>query len=352
MPTSSRETPLCTYHYDPLDRLVDSTRLEQAATQRYYCDKRLVTEIEGAVQRSIVQHDDHLLAQQQREGADVSSTLLATDQQRSVTNALDANQPNPLAYSPYGHRPQESGLLSLLGFNGERPDPVTGCYHLGNGYRQFNTALMRFNSPDSWSPFGEGGLNAYAYCAGDPINKADPNGHTWYRFLEMLPDSLPRPFKLPRPALTHNRFRPISAAKTDIPHSSFTSSPPPSPTAKTAGSSADSLTSAALQQDKLNIVNRIIKRNEQIDTLQKLRMSEGSKHRHSHDPWVSKRYQEYGRDIAEADNAKWLDINHLSKLTEETPEAISKFSTRVLQRIQRGLQESIKQTRQGKQSTS
>jgi hypothetical protein len=74
--------------------------------------------------------------------------LLATDQQRSVLNALDATQPHPLAYTPYGHRPSGNGLLSLLGFNGELPDPVTGHYHLGKGYRQFNPVLMRFNSPD------------------------------------------------------------------------------------------------------------------------------------------------------------------------------------------------------------
>ncbi|MEJ8864190.1 RHS repeat-associated core domain-containing protein [Pseudomonas jessenii] len=103
--------------------------------------------------------------------------LLATDHQRSVINALDENRPHPIAYTPYGHRPADNGLLSLLGFNGERPDPLTGHYHLGNGYRQFNPVLMRFNSPDSWSPFGKGGLNAYEYCSGDPVNQSDPNGH-------------------------------------------------------------------------------------------------------------------------------------------------------------------------------
>ncbi|RMU75656.1 hypothetical protein ALP24_200133 [Pseudomonas syringae pv. aptata] len=36
---------------------------------------------------------------------------------------------------------------------------------------------MRFNSPDSMSPFGKGGMNAYAYCAGDPVNRSDPTGH-------------------------------------------------------------------------------------------------------------------------------------------------------------------------------
>ncbi|VVO33423.1 RHS repeat-associated core domain-containing protein [Pseudomonas fluorescens] len=189
MPTSIRETLLARYHYDPLDRLVNSTPFEQSAIRRYYCKTRLATETQGGVQRSIVQHDDQLLAQQQHENGKAFATLLATDQQRSVLNALDATQPRHLAYTPYGHRPTENGLLSLLGFNGEQPDPVTGHYHLGNGYRQFNPVLMRFNSPDSWSPFGKGGLNAYAYCAGNPISQRDPSGHSGI-FLAMQFDDI------------------------------------------------------------------------------------------------------------------------------------------------------------------
>jgi RHS repeat-associated protein len=179
----TRET-LCSYRYDPLDRLVDCTPSAQAPTRRFYLKDRLATEIQDAVQRSIMQHEDQLLAQQQRQSGAVEARLLATDQQRSVLNVLDVARLRPLAYSPYGHRPAESGLLSLLGFNGERPDPVTGCYLLGNGYRAFNPVLMRFNSPDSLSPFGEGGLNTYGYCVGDPINRQDPTGHiTWYSLM-------------------------------------------------------------------------------------------------------------------------------------------------------------------------
>ena len=83
-----------------------------------------------------------------------------------------------LSYSPFGNTFERSGDDSLLpGFNGERLDPVGQSYNLGNGYRTYNPTLMRFNAPDSWSPFGSGGLNQYAYCEGDPINRSDPSGH-------------------------------------------------------------------------------------------------------------------------------------------------------------------------------
>ncbi|WP_434696586.1 RHS repeat-associated core domain-containing protein [Pseudomonas sp. Z1-14] len=183
---STDETLLCRYHYDPLDRLADLAPTAQTSTQRFYLKSRLTSEIVGSVQRSIFQHDDQLLAQQQRKDETSETTLLATDQQRSVLQMLDAAQPHPLAYTPYGHRPQGNGLLGLLGFNGEQADPVTGHYLLGNGYRGFNPVLMRFNSPDSLSPFGEGGLNAYTYCVGDPINRVDPTGHVGNLFKGIL----------------------------------------------------------------------------------------------------------------------------------------------------------------------
>ncbi|WP_434571326.1 RHS repeat-associated core domain-containing protein [Pseudomonas sp. Z3-8] len=170
-------TLLCQYHYDPLDRLADCTVPDQASARRFYVKGRVSNEIQGQIQRSVVQHGDQLLAQQLCQGGTVETTLLATDRQRSVLQLLDPTQPDALAYTPYGHHVPANGFLSLLGFNGERPDPVTGHYLLGNGYRAFNPVLMRFNGPDSWSPFGKGGLNAYTYCLGDPINHRDPSGH-------------------------------------------------------------------------------------------------------------------------------------------------------------------------------
>ncbi|MFM5219650.1 RHS repeat-associated core domain-containing protein [Aeromonas hydrophila] len=80
-----------------------------------------------------------------------------------------------------GEMPEVVGRMLLqensLAFNGERRDPVTGLYHLGQGYRAYNPGLMRFHVADSLSPFGEGGINPYAYCLGDPVNLVDPTGH-------------------------------------------------------------------------------------------------------------------------------------------------------------------------------
>lgn len=102
--------------------------------------------------------------------------LLAPDLRQSVLAELGHGGHNRLAYTPYGSQSAQRPVATYLGFNGEFRDPAQGWYHLGNGYRVFNPILMRFHSPDRLSPFGEGGLNPYAYCVGDPINYRDPTG--------------------------------------------------------------------------------------------------------------------------------------------------------------------------------
>ncbi|WP_432718913.1 RHS repeat-associated core domain-containing protein [Pseudomonas syringae] len=169
---SSGQSVLCVYRYDPLDRLADCSPAGQGSTRLFYQKTHLATQIQGQIQHTLMRTDEHLLACLSAENNQRDGTLLVTDQQQSVTAAQGAE----FAYTPYGHR-HPSGPASLPGFTGQRVDPVTGHYLLGNGYRAFNPVLMRFNSPDSLSPFGEGGVNAYGYCGGDPVNRVDLTGH-------------------------------------------------------------------------------------------------------------------------------------------------------------------------------
>lgn len=201
----------CRYHYDALDRLVASGPVSETGTQRFYQKNRLATEIQGTLKRTIFQHEDVVLAQQHLEGKSGTS-LLATDRQRSVLQCLDEAGAESLAYTAYGHHPTDSGLTPLLGFNGERRDPITGHYMLGNGYRAFNPVLMRFNSPDDLGPFGKGGLNTYAYCAGDLVNRVDPTGHfaVWAVLRRALAAIMAWRRRL-APAAVNGRFR-FSAA--------------------------------------------------------------------------------------------------------------------------------------------
>jgi len=103
--------------------------------------------------------------------------LLATDIQCSV---LQGSAVACRSYPPYGALLDAAG--PRLAFTGQPRDPLTGCYHLGNGRRQFNPAIRRFNSADPSSPFASGGLNAYSYCAGDPLNRVDPTG-AYFQFV-------------------------------------------------------------------------------------------------------------------------------------------------------------------------
>lgn len=161
------------YQYDALNRLVSQHVSGGDVRELYYRGNTLVNEVlaAGREETRLIKRGGHCLGMSQGENL----TLTGTDHNSSLIwseNKTDgATRHN---WSPYG----SGNPVDLLpGFNGERCDPVSGSYHLGNGYRAYNPVLMRFNCPDSLSPFGEGGINPYAYCAGDPVNFTDPTGH-------------------------------------------------------------------------------------------------------------------------------------------------------------------------------
>ncbi|WP_448105928.1 hypothetical protein [Pseudomonas azerbaijanoccidentalis] len=132
---SSQKTALCRYRYDALDQLVGREPAGLEKMQHFYCREHLATKLDGQVSQSVFQSGTQLLAEHRREGDDLASRLLATDQQRSVLQLTHQGRPVWQAFTPYGHRRVESGRGSLPGFNGEVMDSVTGHYLLGNGQR-------------------------------------------------------------------------------------------------------------------------------------------------------------------------------------------------------------------------
>lgn len=120
----------------------------------------------------------------QIEPSATQTTLFATDRSNSVLAEINTTGINQACYTAYGQQSSEKEPSSTLAFNGEPREPITSWYMLGNGNRVYNPVLMRFHSPDKFSPFNAGGLNAYMYCVGDPINRSDPTGNfpIWARF--------------------------------------------------------------------------------------------------------------------------------------------------------------------------
>lgn len=177
MTTNSNEKITTHYRYDPLNRLTGYVSPLTSYKQLFYQNKRITTEIGKYKHSRIFQCSNALLAIQQHEENALKTQFLATDASRSVMVDCEEKSNHSCAYTPYGYQLINAEDMTPLALNGEYPDPVTGHYLLGNGYRAYNPILMRFNSPDSASPFAEGGINMYGYCAGDPINFIDPSGH-------------------------------------------------------------------------------------------------------------------------------------------------------------------------------
>ncbi|RQP97317.1 hypothetical protein DF107_23800 [Burkholderia stagnalis] len=174
------------YGYDALDRLVAIRGADGVAMRRTYRDARIVSELRDGDRIGYLRADERLLAHR-RDGTQAQTVLYGADQQQSVLLAASGGERRDLAYTPYGYRATGTDWPGLPGFNGEPLEPLTGSYLLGNGHRLYDPVLMRFHRPDMLSPFDGGGLNAYAYCLGDPINRVDPTGQlSWQAILGIV----------------------------------------------------------------------------------------------------------------------------------------------------------------------
>ncbi|MDF9617539.1 RHS repeat-associated core domain-containing protein [Pseudomonas entomophila] len=165
----------CHYHYSPsgqlCDRVVDDTLIRS-----FYSGSQLTHERQQGERLELVGDGTTLFAVNRITNGVRQSTLLGCDGQGSVRLEAGSHL-RSRRYGSYGTEPGQAGQ-TRFGYCGERHEPLTG-WIIPAGYRPYDPLLMCFLAPDSESPFGRGGINPYAYCAGDPINRCDPDGHSW-----------------------------------------------------------------------------------------------------------------------------------------------------------------------------
>ncbi|KID81095.1 YD repeat-containing protein [Metarhizium guizhouense ARSEF 977] len=174
---------LAQYLYDATGKLVCQQVPDQPDTFLFYRGDSLIAVQKGDRKTSYLSNGTECWGETNSVGSGewtaTETNLWALDSQNSVLATIDTQQfdkTHHQQYTPYCSSDIDR-TSSSLGFNGQWKDPVTGWYHLGNGYRVYNPVLMRFHTPDPWSPFTSGEINPYAYCLGDPINRVDPSGH-------------------------------------------------------------------------------------------------------------------------------------------------------------------------------
>lgn len=169
---------LCEYRYDASGKLVAQIVPGQPDTYLFYREESLIATKTGECRTSYLSDGKTSWGQIVQDGSEQSQAQFwVVDGHDSVLGWVDSQTPNEVhlqSYTPYGLC---VGAETSVGFNGQWRDPITGWYHLGNGYRVYNPVLQRFHCPDPWSPFTSGEINPYSYCLGDPVNRVDPSGH-------------------------------------------------------------------------------------------------------------------------------------------------------------------------------
>ena len=168
----------CQYRYTAHGRLADRI-VDSAVSRSFFSGEDLTHEVTGKDSVQFHSGEQGLFAISKVAAGIRQTTLLGCDAQGSVRLEADG-QVRTRRYTSHGAEADAPGSTDF-GFAGQRREPLTGWQILGD-YRPYDPVLMCFLSPDSQSPFGAGGINPYAYCAGDPVNRVDPDGHSWVTY--------------------------------------------------------------------------------------------------------------------------------------------------------------------------
>lgn len=185
----SATTDLSRYEYDEHGRLLiqwegefgKAARRELIYSGDVLCGERKV-DANGSTLATLIRDDEAGLVAHLDQGSDRRTLFLLLDPIDGSGEEVEALADGQwasrrVAFTPYGDAPVTdlNAMASGMGFNRQRPDPVTGNYHPGHGYRLYDSNEKAFAQSDSFGPFVV--LNVHGYCGGDPVNRHDPSGH-------------------------------------------------------------------------------------------------------------------------------------------------------------------------------
>ncbi|MFK3797655.1 MULTISPECIES: RHS repeat-associated core domain-containing protein [unclassified Pseudomonas] len=171
-------TGTCTYRYDPSGQLTDR-EVNGILTRDFFSADQLTHKQTDEDSIQLIGDMDALFAVNKVTDGVRQTILLGTDAQGSVRMEA-GNTVRARRYSAHG-ADVATADNEPFGYTGEQCEPVSGWYIPG-GYRPYDPVLMCFLAPDTDSPFGQGGINPYAWCDGDPVNRVDPDGHSWVSY--------------------------------------------------------------------------------------------------------------------------------------------------------------------------
>ena len=179
------------YSYDSTGKRTKK-ELPTKTINYYYTTNNLLSEThsDGTIIRYIYENNN-IIGFKLKKNNETKSYLYMKDMLSNIIGIINEEGTivTRYSYTAYGkvtikeYSEEQIGEINPIRYKGYYYDSETLMYYLMTRY--YDPELCRFISPDDVSyldPSTINGLNLYCYCANNPINHIDPDGHAWYHW--------------------------------------------------------------------------------------------------------------------------------------------------------------------------
>jgi RHS repeat-associated protein len=170
-----------TFAYDGFGRRIRKTSAVVGTLEYLWDGDQIIAEVDGGGSRAVVQTYTYYPGiDQPRSVTTGGETYFMSTEPDGTINGLirksDRAVVAQFTYTPWGELETASQsvnpAINRLRWKGLPYDPESGFYYMRARY--YDPKIRRFISED---PIGlSGGINAYAFAGGDPVNGSDPSG--------------------------------------------------------------------------------------------------------------------------------------------------------------------------------